>query len=95
MVTAERADPRVRNPGESRPLTWPDRYVIDREDREALKLWIWCTARGIAFSSTCNSRGHSYTTWRRRQQRAVLRIAMLLNLEEGLKAHEHLVTGEI
>lgn len=95
MVTAERADPRVRNPGESRPLGWPDRFVPDREDREALKLYVWCEARGYAFSAVCKRRGHSYTTWRRRKNRAVERIAMLLSLEDSLKRHDNLVAGEI
>lgn len=90
MVQAERADPRIRNAGETRPLTWPDRHVTDPEARKALKLWIWCEARGYAFFDLCTRRGIPYTTALRRKNQAVERIVMLLNLEASL-AEDHLV----
>lgn len=91
MVTAERADPRARNPGEGRPSTWPDRFVVDVEDRAALKLWVWAKARGYGFHDVCRRRGQSYTTALRRKNRAVERIAGLLNLQDSLSEHSHLV----
>ena len=69
MVVAQRADPRVRNPGEAKPLTWPDQFL-----------------------DVCNRRDRSYTTMLRRKNKAVERIAMLLNLQESLAATDNLVT---
>lgn len=93
MVHAERADPRVRNPGEARPLTWPERHVTDPEARKALKLWIWCEANGYAFFSVCTRRGLSYTTALRRKNNAVDRIVMLLNVEASLAETDNLVAA--
>lgn len=94
MVHAERADPRVRNPGEARPLSWPDRYVADKAVRRIVKLWVWCEANGFAFHDICRRRGIPYTTALRRKNAAVERIVMLLNLEESLAARENLITHE-
>lgn len=91
MVHAEMADPRKRNPGEARPLTWPDRFVEDPDQRAALKLWVWCKANGYAFSDVCKRRGLSPSTASRRKQAAVERIVMLLNLEQSLKERSNLV----
>jgi len=84
MVAAERADPRVRNSGEARPLSWPDRYVTDLDARRALKLWVWCEANGYAFSSVSVRRGLAYTTALRRKNAAVDRIVKLLNFETSI-----------
>ena len=94
MIQAERADARMRNPGESRPLHWPDRFVPSLDQRDALKLWVWCAARGYSFHDLCSRRGHAYSTWLDRKNRAVERIAMLLNLEEALTRDSHLVTAD-
>lgn len=91
MVVAERADPRVRNGGEARPLTWPDRFLEDADERRALTLWVWCQARGYGFHDVCKRRGIPYTSALRRKNAGVQRIAMLLNLEDSMRAEGHLV----
>lgn len=91
MVTAERADPRVRNPGEERPLRWPDQFVENVDHRRALKLWIWCEARGYSYHDVCKRRGLKYTTANRHRRAAVERITMLLALERALVADGYMV----
>ncbi len=91
MVQAERADPRRRNPGEARPLTWPDRFLTDPDQKRSLKLYVWCAARGYAFSGLCKRRGIPYTSARRERDAALERITRLLNLQDSLVAEGHLV----
>lgn len=91
MVAAEKADRREHNPGQERPLRWPDLFVVKPEHRRAIRLWVWCEAHGHSFREVCAERGIPYTTANRHRAAALERITMLLSLERSMIATEHMV----
>lgn len=91
MIMAQQADRRFPNPWHDKPLRWPDRFVEDPDHRRAVKLWVWCEAKGESFRDVCGRRGLPYTSALRHRQAAMQRITMLLNLERSLERDSNLV----
>lgn len=91
MIIAQQADQRFQNPWHDKPLRWADRFVEDPDHRRAIKLWVWCEAKGESFRDVCSRRGLPYTSALRHRQAAIQRITMLLNLERSLESDSNLV----
>ncbi|CAO4182076.1 hypothetical protein IHEIED_03980 [Methylorubrum populi] len=73
-------------------MQWPERFVLDPDHRRAVKLWVWCEAKGESFRAVCRRRGLPYSTALRHRQSAVERITLLINLEKSLERESNMVT---
>lgn len=91
MVAAQKADRRDGASRLDRPMQWPERFVLDPDHRRAVKLWVWCEAKGESFRAVCRRRGLPYSTALRHRQSAVERITLLINLEKSLERERNMV----
>ena len=84
MKRAMGTDPRTRNVGEARPISWPSLYLSPADPlfarkRDVLLIWARCRATGDSFSEQIRARGWSPATCYRLRDMAAAEIAHAIN----------------
>lgn len=92
MKRAFGTNPRTRNLGEARPLSWPAEHLSPSDPnwarkRDVLLLWARCRAEGMSFDAICRGRGWSPASTYRLRDEAAAEIAARIN-EAIVEAHK-------
>lgn len=91
MKRAFGTNPKTRNLGEARPLSWTADYLnpldpLYPRKRDTILLWARCRAEGRSFSAAVTGRGWSAATAYRHRDEAAAEIAQRIN-EAIVEAH--------